>query len=323
VTAIDAMLTLADLPPQYVRVLALLFGLVWGSFLNVVVHRLPRGMSVVRPASHCPHCETPIPAHHNLPVVSWILLGGRAACCRKRISVRYPLIELAGGVLSLAIVDAVVLALPHGTPAWHALALYLADLALALGLVAATFIDLEHMIVPDPITFGGTMLGLATFSVRGVELGDAVAGAALGFVVVWLPFCVVYAWLRGGPGMGLGDAKLLMLAGAWFGWSGALLVLGAAAVQGTLVAVALLLSGRGLPEPEAVQREREQLRAELHTLSPEERAELEAEMARDPLAHEPEPGWGRARVAFGPFLALASLELLLFGRERVLGWLLW
>jgi leader peptidase (prepilin peptidase)/N-methyltransferase len=175
--------------------------------------------------------------------------------------------------------------------------------------------------VPDSISLGGTVLGLATFSLRGMTLLEAVIGAAVGFLVVWLPFDVIYARLRGAPGMGLGDAKLLMLAGAWFGWGGALFVLGAGAIQGSVVTLLLVASGRTLDEPEAVKREREELRAELEALSPEERAELEEELGRDPLADEPEEGMGKARIAFGPFLILATLECLLIGRDTLLQWL--
>ncbi|HVY46710.1 MAG TPA: A24 family peptidase, partial [Minicystis sp.] len=124
--------------------------------------------------------------------------------------------------------------------------------------------------------------------------------------------------IRGGKvGMGLGDAKLLMLAGAWFGWQGALFVLGAGAVQGTLAVVVMLLLGKKLDDPEAVQREREELKKELEALSPEERAEVEKELADDPLFSEPEGGLGKARVAFGPFLILATLEMLLVGRAGI------
>jgi leader peptidase (prepilin peptidase)/N-methyltransferase len=314
--------TLADLPPSLLRVCALLFGLVWGSFLNVVIHRVPRGMSVVRPPSHCPECGTPIRAHQNLPLLSWLLLRGRARCCGVKISARYPLVEAIAGVLSLAILEVLVLPLHPSTDAVYALVLFIAHFALVLGLTAAAFIDLEFMIVPDSISLGGTVLGLATFSVRNMDLADVLAGAALGFVMVWLPFVWGYAKLRGAPGMGLGDAKLVMLAGAWFGISGTVIVLGAAAVQGALVALVLGIVRGRIDEPEAVVREREELEQELARLPPEERQEVEREMLNDPLATAPQPGLGKARIAFGPFLILATLELLLLGRARVVDWLL-
>ncbi|AUX38071.1 MULTISPECIES: A24 family peptidase [Sorangium] len=317
-------MTLADFPPWFLRAFALCFGLLWGSFLNVVIHRVPRELSVVRPGSRCPACGTPIRAYDNIPVLSYLLLRGRARCCGAPVSPRYPLVEAVGGVLSLAIVELIILRLPWSTPILHALATYTADLALALGLVAATFIDLEHMYIPDGITIGGAVLGVATASLRSMGFTDALLGAAVGFAVVWLPFVVIYPRLRGGRvGMGLGDAKLLMLAGAWFGWGGALFVLGAGAVQGSIVAIALLLLRGSIEEPEAVRLEREQIRAELSAMSPEERAAAEKELAQDPLAEEPGEGFGQARIAFGPFLALATLECLLVGRDILEAYFSW
>ncbi|WP_233561570.1 prepilin peptidase [Sorangium cellulosum] len=315
---------LADFPPWFLRAFAICLGLLWGSFLNVVIHRVPRELSVVRPGSRCPACGTPIRAFDNIPVLSYLLLRGRARCCRAPVSPRYPLVEAAGGVLSLAIVEVIILRLPETTPILRALAIYTADLALALGLLAATFIDLEHMYIPDGITIGGAVLGVATASLRSMGFADALLGAAVGFAVVWLPFVVLYPRIRGGRvGMGLGDAKLLMLAGAWFGWGGALFVLGAGAVQGSLVAIAMLLLRGSIEEPEAVRLEREQIRAELAGMSPEERAAAEEELARDPLAEEPGEGFGQARIAFGPFLALATLEYLLVGRDVLEAYFTW
>jgi leader peptidase (prepilin peptidase)/N-methyltransferase len=312
---------LADFPPLGLRLAAVVFGVVWGSFLNVVIHRVPRGMSVVRPASHCPSCGAAIAGYRNIPVLSWLVMRGKASCCGATISPRYPLVEAAGGVMSLAILEAIVFAMPQATPALHALVVYLTDLALGLGLTAAAFIDVEHMIVPDSISLGGTALGIATFALRDMQLTDSLTGAIAGFALVWLPFDFLYSKLRGKPGMGLGDAKLTMLAGAWFGYPGALFALGAGAIQGTLATVALLIAGKRIEEPEAVKREREQLRAELATMSEQERALVEKELRLDPLADEPEEGLGKARIAFGPFLILAILECLLIGRDRIVGWI--
>lgn len=312
-------MTLDDLPPSLLRVYAVAFGLVWGSFLNVVIHRVPRGMSVVRPASHCPGCGAAIRARDNIPVLGYLLLRGRARCCGARLSPRYPLVEAIGGVLSLAILEAIVLRLPPDTSLARAGAVYVADLALVLGLTAGAFIDLEHMILPDAITIGGAVLGLATSSLRELPFLDSLLGALVGFLVVWFPFVFLYPRLRGTAGMGLGDAKLLMLAGAWFGWGGALFVLGLGAVQGTLYALGVWIFRGKIDDPEAVQREREELRKELDTLSPEERAEAEKELAEDLLNEEPGEGLGKARLAFGPFLAIAAVECLFDGRTLVFG----
>jgi leader peptidase (prepilin peptidase)/N-methyltransferase len=313
--------TINDFPPLFLRVFAVFFGLIWGSFVNVVIYRVPRDMSVVRPPSHCPACGKPIRPWDNIPVFGWLLLRGRARCCGVKVSPRYPLVEAIGGLVSLAILEVIIFRLGPLTPAYRALAIYLADLALALGLVAAACIDLEHMYLPDAITIGGAVLGLATASFRSMRFVDSLIGGAVGFVIIWLPFVVIYPRLRGRAGMGQGDARLVMLAGAWFGWQGTLFVLGAGAIQGTLVAVPLLLFKGRIEEPEAVKQEREERRRELETMSPEERAEAEKELAEDPLAEEAGPGLGQARMAFGPFLVLATIECLLFGREWIMAYL--
>jgi leader peptidase (prepilin peptidase)/N-methyltransferase len=210
-----------------------------------------------------------------------------------------------------------VLTLPVDTPLWQGLLLFALELGLGLGLIAAAFIDLSHMYLPDSITLGGAALGLLSVPLRpGASWLESLVGALVGFAVVWLPFDLLHRLLRGKPGMGLGDAKLVMLAGAWFGWQGALFTLLGGAIQATLTVIALHLSGTKLEEPEAVKQERAELEAELAQASPEERAAIEAELAGDPLASEPEEGFGKSRIAFGPFLVLAALELLVFG-----GWI--
>jgi leader peptidase (prepilin peptidase)/N-methyltransferase len=307
--------TLDSLPPTFLRGFAVAFGLLWGSFLNVVIWRVPRGQSVVSPPSHCPRCEAPVRPWQNIPVFSWIALRGKTACCGAPLSIRYPVVEAIGGALSLGLLEMQVLALSPTTSVGFALAAYIAWLTLGLGLVAAAFIDFEHLYLPDAITLGGAVLGVATASLRQMTFVESALGAAIGFVVVWLPFIVVYEKIRGTPGMGEGDAKLLALAGAWFGWPGALFALGAGAVQGALgTALIMLVRGR-IEEPEAVKREREELLAEIAKIEdPEERARELEEARHDPLFDEAGEGW-RARIPFGPFLALAILELALFRRH--------
>ena len=120
----------------------------------------------------------------------------------------------------------------------------------------------------------------------------------------------------------MGDAKLTMLAGAWFGWSGALFTLGAGAIQGTVITLIMLATGNTLEEPEAVRQERQELQRELEALSPEERSQVIEQLGGDPLAEEPEEGIGMASIAFGPFLIIAIFECLLIGHERIFNWLL-
>jgi leader peptidase (prepilin peptidase) / N-methyltransferase len=317
--------TLGDFPPLLLRVFAALFGLAWGSFLNVVIHRVPRNQSIVRPASRCPSCGKPIAAFDNIPVLSYLVLRGRSRCCRTRISPRYVLVEAMGGLVALAVVETAVLTLSAGTPWYHALAVFVADTALALGLIAASFIDLEHMYIPDSISYGAVVLGLATVSFRPpLRLLDAVLAGGASFLLVWLVFGALYRLVRGRTGMGLGDAKLLMVAGAWFGWSGALFVLLAGAVQGTLAAVALMLLKGKIEEPAAVREEREEILARIAAIEDEAERELaRKEAERDPIFEAVPEGLTQARIAFGPFLALATIEFLLFGRLLVEEYLQW
>ena len=314
------MLTLADLPGPFVTAVAVAFGLAFGSFLNVVIYRWPRGESLSHPGSRCPGCGKPIRAFDNIPVLGWLILRGRARCCKIWISPRYPLVEALGGLLAWAIVRAIIFELPDETVWWKVVLLFALYLTLALGLLAAAFIDLDHMYLPDAITIGGTVLGILSVPARGGSFVTACSGAALGFVIVWLPFDFLYGKLRGRPGMGLGDAKLVMLAGAWFGWQGALFALLGGAVQATFTALAVFLARGRIDEPDAVVQERKELRALLESSEGEARAELEKELALDPLTLEPEAGFGKARLAFGPFLALATIEYMLFG-DFIVEWL--
>jgi leader peptidase (prepilin peptidase)/N-methyltransferase len=299
-----------------VGVFAFVWGSLWGSFLNVVIYRVPRGMSVVRPASHCPGCGAAIRPLDNVPILSWLVLGGRARCCGVRVSPRYVAVEALGGLVALGIVQVVIRPLPGDTTLVHAAAIFLADLALALALIAAAFIDLSHMFLPDSITIGGTLFGLATPGLRGLGWSDALFGAGVGLVGVWLPFIVGYGALRGRPGMGLGDAKLVMLAGAWFGWPGAAFALFAGALQATLGAIVVLLVHGRIEEPEAVRQDREELRR----AADQGDAEALAALTADPLATPPAEGLMAARMPFGPFLCLAIMEWMLGGewiRDRL------
>lgn len=291
-------------PIWILRGFVVFFGLIWGSFLNVVIYRVPREMSVVRPASHCPGCGKPIAGYDNVPVFSYVLLRGRARCCGARMSPRYPMVELLGGVLSLGILEAIILKMPDSTPAVRALAVYGADFALCMGLVAAAFIDAEHMFLPDSITFGGIVLGIATATLRGLPITQSLLGAGAGFLGVWLPFNFLYKRVLGRTGMGMGDAKLLALAGAWFGWQGAVFVLFAGALQGSVYALVLKVLGIESALPAAVQEDI----AELEKLAAEGDEEAKKALEDDPLTENAGP-----RMPFGPFLILACLELLFAG----------
>lgn len=306
------------MPYWFMAGIAISLGFAFGSFSNVVIYRLPRGQSVVRPASRCPGCGKPIRGYDNIPVLGWLLLLGKARCCGIRISPRYPLVEVLGGLAAWAVFETRIITLPMDTVWWRALALFALYFALVLGLICAAFIDLEHMILPDEITLGGAAVGILSVPLRGDTTWLAsIAGAAIGFVMIWLPFDRLYRLIRGQPGMGMGDAKLTLLAGAWFGWPAAVFVFLAGAVQGTIGALVVFLAQGRIEEPEAVKREREEIRAAIEAAEGEERRLLEEELAKDPIADEPEEGFGKSRIPFGPFLALALIEYLLFGRAFV------
>lgn len=306
---------LSQVPYWFMVGVAVSLGLSFGSFLNVVIYRLPRDQSLVSPRSRCPNCAEPIRSLDNLPLFGWLLLRGRARCCKAPISAQYPMVEAIGGVLAWAIVETKVATLPGYESAGLGLAVFLVYLALVLGLVAVAFIDLQFMYIPDSITLTGAAVGVATAGFR-AEVGyvDSLVGAALGFLMIWLPFDVLYRKLRGKTGMAMGDAKLVMLAGAWFGLPGAFFALMAGSVQGTLFAIITFFVQGSIEEPDAVKEERLEARRSLEEAAEEERAELAAELAQDPVLEPPEPGLMGSRLAFGAFLALAIIEYLLFGR---------
>jgi len=182
------------------------FGLVLGSFLNVVISRLPAGGSIVSPRSRCPACGTPIRWYDNIPVLSFLLLRGRCRRCAVRIPWRYPLVELLMGGLSVALYAKFHLLLG---------ALYLPFVA---ALLAVAFIDLDHRIIPDRISLPGILFGLAaSFVTPLVSWQEAALGALFGGGGLWL-VAWGYAALRGHEGMGGGDIKLLAMIGAWLGW---------------------------------------------------------------------------------------------------------
>ncbi|MCU0303299.1 MAG: A24 family peptidase [Thermoanaerobaculales bacterium] len=213
---------------------AFVVGAVVGSFLNVVIHRVPRRLSIVSPRSACPTCATPIAWYDNLPIVSWIILGARCRSCRARIAIRYPLVEAAAAGL------AVLGVVRYGLGAVTAEVVIFAWLSLALALI-----DLEHQLLPDVMTYPAIVLGLGFSWFGGLTgLGDSLAGAVVGAA---LPTTVIllYRWLRGVEGMGWGDVKYLAAIGSVVGLEGCLMVLVTAAVLGALVGGALIVSGRG------------------------------------------------------------------------------
>lgn len=214
--------------------LAAIAGLLVGSFLNVLVHRLPRGESLVSPGSHCPACGAPIRPLQNVPVVSWLALRGKCATCRAPIAIRYPALELANGVLW-------VLVAMRGRD-WGEI---LSGAFLASACLALLAIDAEFQILPDKITLTGIAAGIAlSFLSPSRTPVAALVGAAAGagglFLVAFL-----YERIAGHEGMGLGDVKMLGMIGAFLGPWGVLVTILLASLSGSVVGLLLIATGAG------------------------------------------------------------------------------
>jgi leader peptidase (prepilin peptidase)/N-methyltransferase len=222
--------------PMLLGIVALL-GLAVGSFLNVVIHRVPRGESLVRPGSHCPRCDAAVRSRHNVPVLGWLLLRGRCADCATPISVRYPLVEAGTAALFVAV------AARFG-PSWALPAyLYLAAIAIALALI-----DLDVMRLPNAIVLPSYLVAAALL-VPAALLGDGATPILRGLAAAALLW-VLYRGLAHFGGMGGGDVKLAPLLGfylGWLGWGQVAVGAFAAFLLGGVVGVALMatrLAGR-------------------------------------------------------------------------------
>jgi leader peptidase (prepilin peptidase)/N-methyltransferase len=211
------------------------FGALIGSFLNVVIHRVPLRISLSTPPSRCPKCKKPVAPWDNIPIVSWLILRGKCRHCRKVISIRYPLVEAAtAGLFALA-----------GATVSNPIALAF-TLAFLAAMVVVTFIDLDHMIIPDLITLPGTAIGLAAaFIGAAVEPRQALIGILVGAGGL-LAVAMGYRAATGRDGLGGGDVKLLGMVGAFLGPAGAFLTIMIGSFAGTLYACLFLLrAGEG------------------------------------------------------------------------------
>ncbi|HDC4321049.1 A24 family peptidase [Aeromonas hydrophila] len=234
--------------------LVFLFSLMIGSFLNVVIHRLPimlerewqaeylgyfnpeaqpqqeERYNLMVPRSACPHCGHAITAMENIPLLSWLWLKGRCRECQAPISARYPLVELLTALLSLVVAATF-------PPGWG----LLAALLLTWVLVALTFIDLDKMLLPDqltlPLLWGGLLFNLAGGF---APLADAVIGAMAGYLVLWSLYWA-FKLLTGKEGMGYGDFKLLAALGAWLGWQALPIMLLLSSLVGAFIGIGLIL----------------------------------------------------------------------------------
>jgi leader peptidase (prepilin peptidase)/N-methyltransferase len=228
------------MPPATLHILlALLFGLILGSFLNVCIYRIPFHRSIVYPPSSCPHCGSGIRFYDNIPLISYILLLGRCRSCHATISLRYPLVELTTGFLSTALFMGYGLSIS-----------YFMLLAFCSSLLVVAFIDMDHKIIPDVISLPGIVIGLALSLLpeSPVSFLDSFIGIILGGGSLYT-IGMVYRWLRGQEGMGGGDVKLLAMIGAWMGWRSLPYVILISSLSGTIIGGgSLLLSRRRLSE---------------------------------------------------------------------------
>jgi leader peptidase (prepilin peptidase)/N-methyltransferase len=241
------------LDPAAATIAAAVIGLCVGSFLNVVVHRLPRMLergwaqqcaelrgeepvpsapyNLVVPRSKCPACNHAITAAENIPVVSWLALRGKCRACGARISARYPVVEILGGLLA-------ALAVGHFGPTWQGLA----ACGLLWTLLALTFIDFDTQLLPDdltlPLLWGGLLVNVSGVF---VPLRDAVIGAIAGYLVLWSVYWL-FKLIRGKEGMGYGDFKLLSALGAWLGWQMLPLIVLLSSVVGAAIGIGLVLT---------------------------------------------------------------------------------
>jgi leader peptidase (prepilin peptidase) / N-methyltransferase len=242
------------LPPALGYTLAGIFGALIGSFLNVVIHRVPREESIVFPNSRCPSCGAVIAFYDNIPILSYLVLGGKCRGCKKHISARYPFVELLTALLFIAVAwhDGISWALPF-------------NLVFSAALLALVFIDAEHMILPNVITYPGiafavvarialpyltgtlhfddlpslTQGALSTSPVWVVSLVGAFLGALIGGGSLWL---MGWTWekLRGIEAMGLGDVKMMFMVGAYLGWRLTILNIFVGVLSGSIIGIALM-----------------------------------------------------------------------------------
>jgi leader peptidase (prepilin peptidase) / N-methyltransferase len=220
------------LEPDHLTILVLL-GLIVGSFLNVCIHRLPLRQSLVRPGSRCPRCGYELRWFDNIPVLSWLTLLGRCRKCRARISIRYPLVELA--TMGLFVLHGLVFG-------WTAL--LVPRLLFACMLVVLFAIDLEHHLLPNVITLPGIVVGLIASAVLPPGIIDALLGVLVGGGVLWAIGEAYYRY-SGHEGMGGGDVKMLAMIGAFLGWKLVLVTLVLSSFAGSIIGLMVIVLKRG------------------------------------------------------------------------------
>lgn len=266
--------------------LAFFIGACVGSFLNVCIYRIPEDESVVTPRSRCPGCGTVIAWYDNIPVVSWLLLRARCRSCARPIAARYPLVEVLTGGLA-------VLALVH----FGATPMAVIAFGFTAALLLITFIDFDHLFIPDEVSLPGILIGLGlSLLPGGLGLANAAFGAILGGGILW---AVAWSYERttGTEGMGFGDVKLLAMIGAFLGWQAIPAILVVASLSGSVAGVLVIFTARGRATARRVVRR----------LGPRALVPHLRRAAR------------RTAIPFGPFLALGAV-VALYIPEITLPW---
>ena len=259
-------------------VLAIILGLLWGSFANVCIYRWPEGRSVVTPGSHCSSCKAPVRWYDNVPVLSYLWLRGQCRDCKTEFSPRYLVVEAATAML-------------FATAWWFTLGTggsfqpldvralwFVVDAAFVWTMVVVAFIDIDTKLILDKMTFPAAVIFYAvTFALPGYRWWDGLVGAAIGYGVPWL-IGEIYFRIRKQEGLGLGDSTLLMTIGALLGWRGVVVALFGGSVIGSVFGIAMIFVKREPPEPDASETE-----------------------------NGDSPTLMKTEVPFGPYLAAAAL----------------
>ena len=212
------------------HIISIIFGAIVGSFLNVCIVRLPKEESIVTPGSHCPQCNNPIKFYDNIPLISYLVLGGKCRYCNKPISIQYPLIE---GITALS---SFLLFVKFG-----ATLSYLFYFSFVSALIVITVIDLYHQIIPDVISIPGIGVGLlGSLMIRYITFPNSLIGMLVGGGSLFL-VATLYQWLFKREGMGGGDVKLLAMIGGFLGWKSVILTILLSSFIGSIVGIAIML----------------------------------------------------------------------------------
>jgi len=211
-------------------IIIIVFGFAWGSFLNVLIYRIPRDMSIIKPASSCPSCRKKIKVYDNIPIISYLILGGKCRYCKAKIPLTYPLVEFLTPL-------SFILLYTHYSLSFF----FFASCLFASAMIVLGFIDFFHMILPDVITLPGLLLSIVySFFREDLNLTQALIGAVTGAGFLLLVYGTYYL-VRKKEGLGMGDVTMMLLIGAYLGWKQAFFTLILASFVGALVGVFVIL----------------------------------------------------------------------------------